>query len=113
MPPEPPPLLLRTTRAGDVCTVELGGEIDLYNSSTVNLEFDIALSGTPAPAMLAVDLSQVTFMDSMGLGVLLNANRRAGAVGCRFAISAMSPVIEALLEMSGLTEHLAAKRDAR
>jgi len=103
---------LRTTRDGDACAVELGGEIDLYNSSSVNLEFEMILSGTPPPTVLSLDLSQVTFMDSMGLGVLLSAHRRADAVRCRFAISAMSPVIEALLEMSGLTERLAGTSDA-
>jgi anti-anti-sigma factor len=73
VPPEPPDLSVRTTHADGVTTVVLDGEIDLYNSITVTLEFELILRRDPAPNVLRVDLRGVTFMDSIGLAVLLRA----------------------------------------
>jgi anti-sigma B factor antagonist len=112
MSPQPPPLVSRTTRDGDAWTITLAGEIDLYNSTSVNREFELILESTPTPAVLFVDLAQITFMDSMGIGILLAAHQRAAAVGCRFTVSSMSPVIESLLKMSGLTHALTADGSA-
>jgi len=105
----PPPLSLRTTQEGEQWTVALGGEVDLYHSTTVKLEFERILDLTPAPAVLFVDLAQVTFIDSIGIAVLLFAHARAASRGCRFTLSAMSPVVAAVLRMSGLTDTLSAE----
>ncbi len=106
MEPEPPDLSVRTTDASDACTIEFAGEIDLYNSTRVNLEFELIFSRVPAPATVRVDLTEVTFMDSIGLAVLLSARRTAETVGCRLVVISASPAIARLFEMSGLTEHL-------
>ena len=55
---------------------------------------------------LVVDLSGVTFMDSTGIGVLLNAVRRLGV--CRGQLLLVCPTERILrpFQITGLTEHL-------
>jgi anti-sigma B factor antagonist len=54
--------------------VELSGEHDLSTSPAVRAELDRVLADG---ASVVVDLSQVTFIDSSVVGVLLNAHRSA------------------------------------
>jgi anti-sigma B factor antagonist len=54
---------------------------------------------------VVLDLSQVTFLDSTGLGVLLGATKRASARGLRFALctNASEPVMQ-MVEVTGTRE---------
>ena len=108
---EPPELFVRTVDAGDVCTVELVGEIDLSTSTRASVEFELILSRQVLPAAIHVDLLGVTFMDSMGIAILIKARRQATAAGCRFSVTSMSPVIANVLEMSGLRPLLTGSSD--
>jgi len=84
--------------------VQLAGELDLYNAHTVREE--LLAAAERSPARLVVDLSQVTFIDSTGLGVLIEArtrleNRRA------FLLAAPGLETRRALEISGLDRHFA------
>jgi anti-sigma B factor antagonist len=84
--------------------VRLTGELDLYNAQAVRDElFAVAAL---APDRLVVDLSAVTFIDSTGLGVLIEArtqlaNRQA------FLLAAPGLETRRALELSGLDRHFA------
>ena len=91
-------------RRDGAVVLSLGGELDLYNAPQVR----DALTGACAdsPQRVVVDLSEVEFIDSTALGVLIEAraklhNRRA------FLLAA--PGLETLraLEISGLDRHFA------
>jgi len=86
------------------CVVRLGGELDLYNAHVVR----DALVGACAngPNRLVVDLSEVEFMDSTALGVLIEArtklpDRRA------FVLAAPGVETRRALQISGLDRHFA------
>jgi anti-sigma B factor antagonist len=84
--------------------VELAGELDLYNAHTVR---DALLGQAEKnPARLVVDLSRVTFIDSTGLGVLIEARTR---LPNKRAFMLASPGLETrrALEISGLDRHFA------
>ena len=53
-----------------------------------------------------VDLSQVTFIDSTALGVLLAAYKRFQVLGTELGVSASSRVVSKVLEISGLSSLL-------
>ena len=53
-----------------------------------------------------LDLASVTFIDSSGLRVLIDAHRRAEADGRVLVIVHPSPPVSRLFEISGLTNHL-------
>jgi anti-sigma B factor antagonist len=82
--------------------VSLAGELDLYNAEEVRSALLDACAGEPA--ILVVDLEEVTFIDSTALGVLIEArSRMADRSGFRLA----APGLETrrALEVSGLDRH--------
>jgi anti-sigma B factor antagonist len=64
-------------RDGARTVVEVAGEIDAYSSP--RLREVLAKVSAEGLHLVAVDMSQVTFMDSSGLGVLVGAVKRARA----------------------------------
>lgn len=60
---------------GDVCSVVLDGEVDVYTAPRLKEELVSAIEG--GCANVIVDLERVGFIDSSGLGVLVSALRRA------------------------------------
>jgi anti-sigma B factor antagonist len=97
---EQPVLGVETTDG--VVVVRLGGELDLYNAHEVRAAPTEAADSKPE--RLVVDLSQVEFVDSTALGVLIEArtrldNRRA------FLLAAPGAETRRALEVSGLDRH--------
>ncbi len=89
-------------RRDGALVVSLAGELDLYNAEEVRSALREALAGEPA--VLVVDLEQVTFVDSTTLGVLIEAlSMMADRSGFRLA----APGLETrrALEVSGLDRH--------
>ena len=84
--------------------VSLAGELDLYNAHAVREE--LLGQAEQGPARLVVDLARVTFIDSTGLGVLIEARTRLRDAG---AFLLASPGLETrrALEISGLDRHFA------
>ena len=66
---------IKTDSAGGVCTVNLAGEVDVYSAPRLKQELVSAIEG--GCANVIVNLEQVGFIDSSGLGVLVSALRRA------------------------------------
>jgi anti-sigma B factor antagonist len=87
-----------------VAIVKLAGELDLYNAAMVREAFLNANAGEPD--RVVVDLSEVEFIDSTALGVLIEArsrfpNRKA------FLLAAPGLETRRALEISGLDRHFA------
>ena len=94
--------VLGVERQGDACVVKLGGELDLYNAPQVREALTDACADSPQ--RVVVDLSEVEFIDSTALGVLIEArtqlaNRRA------FLLAAPGLEARRALEISGLDRH--------
>jgi anti-anti-sigma factor len=94
--------VLGVERQGDACVVRLGGELDLYNAAQVRDALNDACGGEPDRVI--VDLSEVEFVDSTALGVLIEARTR---LNNRRAFLLAGPRLETrrALEMSGLDRH--------
>jgi len=97
---EPPVGEIR--EVGAALVVELVGELDLYNAHLVREELQAAAARKPE--RLVLDLAAVTFIDSTGLGVLIEARARMTDRG---AFLLVSPGVETrrALEISGLDRH--------
>jgi anti-sigma B factor antagonist len=83
--------------------VKLVGELDLYNAAEVRDALDGVCSRKPG--RIVVDLSEVTFIDSTGLGVLVEARSKL-ADRKSFLLSAPQPETRRALEISGLAKHM-------
>lgn len=70
-------LAIATRTVGDYVVVEVGGEIDVYTAPQLR-ESLVALSER-GQHKIVVDMANVEFLDSTGLGVLVGALKRAKA----------------------------------
>lgn len=84
--------------------VRLSGELDLYNAHQVREALLACCDETPS--RLVVDLSDVEFVDSTILGVLVEARSRMEEKET-FALAAPGPETRRALEVSGLDKHFA------
>ena len=91
-------------RNGRSTVVRLAGELDLYNAHAVRDALLTCCEETPE--RLVVDLSDVKFIDSTALGVLIEARTR---MANRRGFLLASPGLETkrALEISGLDKHFA------
>lgn len=87
-----------------VGVVVAAGEIDLASVSSVRQAIsDHLASGL---TLLVLDLSDVTFIDSTGLGVLVGAGKKAAGLGGSMRLVCDNPRILRLLKVTGLSKAL-------
>lgn len=80
----------------------LAGEIDLRVTDDLRRRLEQELDRT-RPRNLILNMSNVTFLDSSGLGVILGRYKRITAQGGSMALVGVSPAVRRVLEFSGLT----------
>jgi anti-anti-sigma factor len=88
----------------DTAVVTVRGELDLASSPALVDELERATSS--GAALVIADLTQLEFMDSTGLSVLVRAHHRARETGQRFAVVNGSPQVQRLLSLTGVAERL-------
>jgi anti-sigma B factor antagonist len=82
------------------------GELDLHASRALSPQLSAAAEQSDL-SLLVVDLSAVTFIDSSGLGAILQAHRRLGRQGRRVTVVVPKGSAAAVvLELAGLTSVL-------
>ena len=92
-------------RRGGTAHVELSGELDI--ASTRRLEPRLTqVEREPALERLVLDLRRVTFIDSTGLSLLLNADSRARKGGWRLTIVTGDGPPRRILRTVGLEDQL-------
>jgi anti-anti-sigma factor len=98
------PFSVIVTSDGDRATVALRGELDLSGVDRAREAVEQA-EATDA-ALLVLDLSELEFIDSTGLEVLLRAARRAHDSGRRLIVARPSRYVRRLLEMTAIDQSL-------
>lgn len=92
-----------TSGAGDERLVTARGEIDASTARGLAAALDDVLDTAPA-VTLTVDLGDVSFLDSTGLGVLVKAKKRAEAGGGDIVLANVPDRIVRILEITSLTQ---------
>ncbi|HVL82312.1 MAG TPA: anti-sigma factor antagonist [Actinomycetota bacterium] len=85
---------------GNRRVVRLGGECDL--STAPQLQEALGPMRAPDVNEIIVDVSQLSFMDSTGLGVLVGALKRVRESEGQFKIAGAQGAVARVLEVSGL-----------
>ena len=93
---------LHSETRGENVLVTIRGDLDLQVAARVTEALTELESG--APNLLVIDLRNVSFMDSSGMGVIAGAHARATASGRRFAVVAPPAGVRHAFEISGLEE---------
>jgi anti-sigma B factor antagonist len=92
------------TTKGEASVVSVVGELDLASSPALEAELERVSANGASP--IIVDLSQLEFMDSTGLSVLVRAHQRAEENGRRFGLINGSQQVQRLLNLTGVAERL-------
>jgi anti-sigma B factor antagonist len=86
-----------------IAVVRLRGEADLHTAPILREALNEAIE--QLPTTLVVDMTGVTFIDSMMLGVLLSATRRARPNGTELRIVVDDPHVRRIFELT-LLDHV-------
>lgn len=82
--------------------VHLSGEIDVYTAPQLK-EALLPLTDKEGH-ILEVNLAQVTYMDSTGLGVFIHALKSSKEYGCKLTLTQLQDRVLRLFEITGLQE---------
>jgi anti-sigma B factor antagonist len=96
-----PRLLVRSLRHGDAQIVELVGELDIEGAPLSRRALGRACSSAQPTVFL--DLAGLTFMDSSGVHMIIEADRRLREEGRELVIVRAPKHVRRLLELCGLT----------
>lgn len=91
-------LEIQVEEAGEFTVCRPVGELDAYTVSS----FRDALGRLAASQKLLIDLSEVPFVDSAGLGALIGGIRRTREAGGDVAVCCNRPTLVRLLHTTGL-----------
>ena len=84
--------------------VRVSGELDLTTAAQVR-EKVLELLGRHAEK-ISLDCSELTFIDSAGIGVLVGAEKRARIQACEFVVCRPTSAVMRVLEQTGVARHL-------
>jgi anti-sigma B factor antagonist len=103
-PPAWQPFSITVSTDGENARVALKGELDMAAADRVDHALREA-ENLPVK-VLALDLSELTFVDSSGLAVMLRAARRAQDSGRRLVVARPSVYVRKLLQMTAIDQSL-------
>ena len=83
--------------------VTVRGELDLATSDRLWSELEPLLA---PQTVVVLDGTEITFLDSSGLRVLLQAGNRATSGGSAFRLVAPQQSVQRVLELAGTGDHL-------
>ena len=89
-------------------TVYLKGEIDHHNAAFIREEIDNAVM-SQKPEVLKLDFDNVSFMDSSGIAVMINALRNMSAIGGKLYVYGLRAQPNRVFQASGIDKLIAVK----
>ena len=96
--------VMTTRRQADGAIVlDVRGTVDAATVDALNSTLLTTLQRSRPPA-LVVDLTYVTFMDSVGIGALVTGHNAARDLGVRFVLRNPSEFVHRQLRVTGLAE---------
>ena len=83
--------------------VELRGELDIAHAEQILNEIQSAIDSF-VPRTVRMDLSGVTFIDSTGLGTLVNSMKAAHEAGSGYELTHVPELVRSRLRRTGLSD---------
>ncbi len=93
--------MIESKLVGATLYVGLSGELDEESAALVRSELDEAISIGEIRKVI-IEMSELKFMDSTGIGVLLGRYKKLSAVGVPIFIANPSKTIDKILTLSGV-----------
>ncbi|MDD6478763.1 MAG: STAS domain-containing protein [Oscillospiraceae bacterium] len=92
---------VRINVTGEVVTAYLSGEIDHHSAREMRECIDSAVE-LNMPTLLVLDFSEVSFMDSSGIGLVMGRYRNLQKSGADLHITGAPPNIHKVMKLAGL-----------
>ncbi len=86
---------------GQRLVLALNGDLDLTTAKALTEALDGLLRHYPL-RQVVLDLGEVSFVDSSGLGVILGRYRRLRSAGRELSLVGVRPAVRAVLEVAGI-----------
>ena len=102
---------IRNDAAAGACAAVVSGEVDVSNADELRTALDQCLASGAAD--LTVDLAEVPYIDSTGIGVLVGAAHRAAEKDVRLEVARPQRNVARVLGLLGVTAELNISEDAR
>ena len=97
-------LSLETREEGEQVRIAVVGELDL--SSALTFDEELRRAEERRPGTLVLDLSNLKFLDSTGLGLIMSAQARARKRGHRFTVVQGTEAVQRIFRLAGVTSRL-------
>ena len=94
-------MLVSFKKANHTLIVSLEGELDHHNASRIREQIDEKFTVTHSKNMI-INLKNLHFMDSSGLGVLIGRYKTVSAAGGKIAVAEPSSTTKELISLSGI-----------
>ncbi|WP_075982199.1 anti-sigma F factor antagonist [Bacillus massilinigeriensis] len=94
-------LNIRLETKGDVLCIRLSGELDHHSADLLREQAAKTIENEDI-RHIVLNLENLTFMDSSGLGVILGRYKQIQPFHGEMVVCAISPSIQRLFDMSGL-----------
>jgi len=95
---------VKVDRLGTIIVLSLEGDIDIVSAAQLREQFDQLLAH--ATPKLLVDLAGVQYIDSYGLGIIMQAVKVARREGGDLRLCAPRPNVRTLLDVTGFSKHM-------
>ena len=96
----------RREHEGCLTVVAASGEVDAYTGPELLEALTDSLQQSGGPTWLLVDLTEVQYLDSIGLGILVQAAKEAAEGGGTMAVACHTPVVLKVFDISGTRQML-------
>ena len=97
----PPGCTISTHRSGDEYVIVVAGELEHRSAEAV----ESAVAQAAGAPEVVFELGEVTFVDSAGLRIFIQALRQVQPSGGRVILAEPSTTLRRLLELTGLDQH--------
>ncbi|WP_251096283.1 STAS domain-containing protein [Streptomyces sp. Caat 7-52] len=105
----PPALRLTVTHGALELTVDVAGDLDLDTHDHLVETVTEQLARHPEARGVRLDLTELSWIDSVGLSALLMVHRRTRAAGRALYLDNRSALLERLLRQTDTLDHLTAR----
>ena len=93
--------MLKFTLRSRTLIVSAAGDIDQHNAVSLREQIDLRISHENVKRLI-FDFSNLDFMDSSGIGIIIGRYKLMNALGGSVAVVASKPTLRKLLELSGI-----------
>lgn len=93
---------IKDGRSGDTLYIKLVGEMDEYSAASIREKCDKLIESNVGAKKIIINLSEVAFMDSTGIGFLIGRYKKATRLNIPLFVEAPNLAADKILNLSGI-----------